>query len=109
MIRVQVSQEFLSRIIPVVALKSLHGHARGVSLAQARGELHLAMDGIIEPDESADVIDDDEGRHHARGYCGDEIVAVSERKRSPCPGTGWPSTKMGTSEKIEAQIEVLIR
>ena len=79
MIRVQLSQDFLSRILPVVALKSLHFHARGVSLAQARGDLHLVMDGIIVLDEPADEADDDEGRHHARGCCGDGIVAVAER------------------------------
>ena len=79
MIRVQLSKDFLPGIFAVVALESLHIHARGVSLAQARGELHLALDGIIVLYEPADEADDDEGRHHARGCCGDGIVAVAER------------------------------
>src|SRR5579864_1916514 len=77
MICVQHSQDFFSSVFPAVALKSFHVHARGVSFAQARGELHLAMDGIIVPDESADETDDDDGRLRAFLCRDDRIVAGS--------------------------------
>ena len=69
-IRVQQGQDFLAGIFPVVTLKCLHVHARGVSLAQARGELHFAMDEIIVADEPADEADDDDGRERSCGCRG---------------------------------------
>ena len=104
-IRVQQAQDFLSGIFSAIALKSLHVHARGVSLAQARRELHLAMDGIIVPDKSADEADDDDGRHRAAPLRGmQENCAASSVEAAPLvPGTSWPSAKMATSEKIEAK------
>src|SRR5712692_5538983 len=65
MVRVQQVQDFLSGFSPAVTLKGFHVHTQGVSLAQARRELHLAMDEIIVPDEPADEADDDYGRHRA--------------------------------------------
>src|ERR1039458_6223056 len=61
MVRVQQGQDFLSGSFPVVTLKGLHVHTYGVSLAQARRELHFAVDEIVVLDEPPDETDDDYG------------------------------------------------
>ena len=82
-IRVQQTQDFLSGIFSVVALESLHVHARGVRFAQARRELHFAVDGIIVPDEPADETHDNDGRRGAGRGRGEGIRSASGRKPRP--------------------------
>jgi len=109
MIRVQLSKDFLPGIFAVVALESLHIHARGVSLAQARGELHLAWTGsscFMNPPTKPMTM---KGGIMLADVAGTELSRSPSGTRSPCPVTGWPSTKMATGEKVEAQIEVPIR
>ncbi len=98
-IRVQQAQDFLSRIFSVVALESLHVHARRVGLAQARRELHFAVDGIIVPDEPADEADDDDGRHRACGRCGDGRIAGSKRRPRPLCRDSLAKHKNGYERK----------
>ena len=65
MVGVEQAQDSFSGSFPVITLKGLHIDALGVSLAQARRELHLAVDGIIVLNEPADEADNDYGRRGA--------------------------------------------
>lgn len=59
MVCVQKFQNPVVGFFSVITFKGLHIHARGVLLAQTRGELNLAVDRIIVLDEPADKPDDD--------------------------------------------------
>src|ERR1039457_105990 len=85
MVRVQQAQNFLSGFFSAVTLKGLHVHSHGVSLAQARRELHLAVDKIIVLDEPADETDDDYGRHRAGRGCGNRLSKACLGKRKDGP------------------------
>jgi hypothetical protein len=81
MVRVQQGQDFLSGSFPVVTLKGLHVHTYGVSLAQARRELHFAVDEIVVLDEPPDETDDDYGGHRAGHSHGNRLCEACLGKR----------------------------
>src|SRR5208337_3908785 len=95
MVRVQQAQDLLSGFFPVVTLKGLHVDARGISLAQARRELHLAVDQIIVLDEPADKTDDDYGRHRA-AHVGNRLCKACLGKRDDCTERKDQSAKQDT-------------
>src|SRR5271157_502302 len=85
MVGVQQAQDFLSGFFRAITLKGLHVHSRGVSLAQARRELHLAVDELIVLDEPADETDDDYGRHRGPHGRGNRLCKASLGKRKDGP------------------------
>src|SRR5271167_227907 len=85
MVRVQQTQDFLSGFFPLVTAKGLHVHTYGVSLTQARRELHLAVDEIIGLDEPAEETDDNYGRHRAGQGGGNRLCKACPGKRKDDP------------------------
>ena len=71
---VQQAADFFSGSFSVVTLKGFHLHTGGVSLAQARRQLHLGVDRIIVLDEAADETDDDYRRQGVGSQSRERIV-----------------------------------
>lgn len=99
-IGVQQIQNSLQRSFPAVVLKGIHLYTERIRVAQARRELHLAMDQIIVIDEPAEESDNDCWRWRSCP-CSDQRLreaGLAERKDGPY-SQGIAANERGKSTK----------